>query len=60
MKTISVSGSSRTEVGKRATNALRKEGLVPCCLYGEKKDENGNPVATAFITNFQRTHRGSS
>ena len=48
MKTISVSGSSRTEVGKRATNALRKEGLVPCCLYGEKKDENGNPVATAF------------
>ena len=48
MKTISVCGSSRTEVGKRATNALRKEGLVPCCLYGEKKDENGNPVATAF------------
>ena len=48
MKTISVSGSSRTEVGKRATNALRKEGLVPCCLYGEKKDENGNPVATVF------------
>ena len=48
MKTISVIGSSRTEVGKRATNALRKEGLVPCCLYGEKKDENGNPVATAF------------
>ena len=48
MKTISVSGSSGTDVGKRATNALRKEGLVPCCLYGEKKDENGNPVATAF------------
>ena len=48
MKTISVSGSKRTEVGKRATNALRKEGLVPCCLYGEKKDENGNPVALAF------------
>ena len=48
MKSIIVNGSSRTEVGKRATNALRKEGLVPCCLYGEKKDENGNPVATAF------------
>ncbi len=48
MKSISVIGSSRTEVGKRSTNALRKEGLVPCCLYGEKKDENGNPVATAF------------
>ena len=48
MKTISVNGSSRAEVGKRATNALRKQGMVPCCLYGEKKDENGNPVATAF------------
>ena len=48
MKSISVNGSSRTEVGKRATNALRKQGLVPCCLYGEKKDENGTPVATAF------------
>ena len=48
MKSIRVNGSSRTEVGKRATNALRKEGMVPCCLYGEKKDENGNPVATAF------------
>ena len=48
MKTISVIGSGRTEVGKRATNELRKQGMVPCCLYGEKKDENGNPVATAF------------
>lgn len=48
MKTISVNGSARTEVGKRATKELRKQGLVPCCLYGEKKDENGNPVAVAF------------
>ncbi|MBR3916393.1 MAG: 50S ribosomal protein L25, partial [Bacteroidaceae bacterium] len=44
MKSISISGSSRTEVGKKATNALRNAGLVPCCIYGVEKDENGNPV----------------
>ncbi|MBR5475392.1 MAG: 50S ribosomal protein L25/general stress protein Ctc [Bacteroidaceae bacterium] len=48
MKSLSISGSARTEVGKKSTNELRKQGLVPCCLYGEKKDENGNPVSFAF------------
>ena len=48
MKSISISGSSRTEVGKKATNALRNAGLVPCCIYGVEKDENGNPVTKAF------------
>lgn len=48
MKSLSISGSSRTEVGKKSTNALRKQGLVPCCIYGEAKDENGNPVSKAF------------
>ncbi|MCD8210179.1 MAG: 50S ribosomal protein L25, partial [Prevotella sp.] len=27
---------------------LRREGLVPCNLYGEAKDENGNPKAMGF------------
>ncbi len=48
MKSLSISGSARTEIGKKATNELRKQGLVPCCLYGEKRDENGNPVSFAF------------
>lgn len=48
MKSLSISGSARTAVGKKSTNELRKQGLVPCCLYGEKKDENGNPVSFAF------------
>ena len=38
MKSISIEGSSRTEVGKKATNALRKAGLVPCCIYGVEKE----------------------
>ncbi len=48
MKTISINGSARTEVGKKATNALRKEGLVPCCIYGVQKDSEGKPVTKAF------------
>ena len=48
MKTISISGSTRTEVGKKATNALRNAGLVPCCIYGVEKDENGTPLTRTF------------
>ena len=48
MKTISISGSARTVVGKKATNALRKEGLVPCCIYGVQKDNEGKPVTKTF------------
>ncbi|MBP3259524.1 MAG: 50S ribosomal protein L25/general stress protein Ctc [Prevotella sp.] len=48
MKEINVSGKKRTETGKKASKMLRKEGLVPCNLYGEKKGENGLPEALAF------------
>ena len=48
MKEISVSGEKRATTGKKAAKELRKEGLVPCNLYGEKKGENGLPEAVAF------------
>ncbi|MCR5469953.1 MAG: 50S ribosomal protein L25/general stress protein Ctc [Prevotella sp.] len=48
MKEISVSGQKRATTGKKATKELRKEGLVPCNLYGEKKAENGQPEALSF------------
>jgi len=48
MKEISVSGEKRATTGKKAAKELRKEGLVPCNLYGEKKGENGLPEAIAF------------
>lgn len=48
MKSLSISGSSRTEVGKKSTNELRKQGLVPCCIYGVAKNEDGKPVSKAF------------
>ena len=34
MKTFELVGTPRTEYGKKAAKALRKEDLVPCNLYG--------------------------
>lgn len=34
MKTISMSGSLRENVGKKGTKQVRKQGLVPVALYG--------------------------
>ena len=49
MKEISVNGQKRTETGKKASKLLRKEGLIPCNLYGENKGENGLPEALSFV-----------
>ena len=48
MREIAFNGQKRAESGKKASKLLRKEGLVPCNLYGEKKGENGLPEAMAF------------
>ena len=48
MKSISICGTSRTDLGKKATKEVRKAGLVPCVMYGEQKDANGAPVAVHF------------
>lgn len=48
MKEFNLTGQKRTDLGKKASKALRKEGLVPCNLYGQAKDANGNPVALSF------------
>jgi len=34
MKSITINGSKRESVGKKATKALRNTGEVPCVLYG--------------------------
>ena len=47
MKEIDVTGQKRVELGKKATKALRKEGLVPCNLYGLAQ-KDGKPEAMAF------------
>ncbi|APG60634.1 50S ribosomal protein L25/general stress protein Ctc [Christiangramia salexigens] len=40
MKSITINGSKRESVGKKATKALRNAGQVPCVLYGVE----GNPL----------------
>lgn len=57
MKEISVSGQKRTETGKKASKLQRKEGLIPCNLYGEKKGENGLPEAFAFVAPFSELRK---
>lgn len=37
MKSITINGSKRESVGKKATKALRNAGQVPCVLYGGDK-----------------------
>ena len=47
MKEINVTGQKRTDLGKKASKTLRKEGLVPCNLYGQATAD-GKPVAMSF------------
>ena len=47
MKEFQLNGQKREAAGKKAARLLRKEGLIPCNLYGEKK-EDGKVVAEAF------------
>jgi large subunit ribosomal protein L25 len=39
MKTVSLSGSLRENVGKKDTKALRKANLVPCVMYGNGEEQ---------------------
>ena len=48
MKEFALNGKKRESVGKKASKMLRKEGMIPCNLYGENKVD-GKPVAMAFM-----------
>lgn len=47
MKEFALNGQKRETVGKKASKMLRKEGLIPCNLYGENTVD-GKPVALQF------------
>jgi large subunit ribosomal protein L25 len=38
MKTIEITGSLRTELGKKSSKQIRKSGNVPCVIYGTEKN----------------------
>ena len=48
MKEIEVKGQKRTDLGKKAAKAMRKEGLIPCNLYGEATSADGAPLAESI------------
>tara|TARA_R110000868_G_scaffold3593_6_gene22664 strand:+ start:126 stop:749 length:624 start_codon:yes stop_codon:yes gene_type:complete len=48
MKSITISGSKRESVGKKATKALRNAGKVPCVLYGGDKPLHFSADEAAF------------
>ncbi len=37
MKTFELKGESRTDLGKKATKAFRKEDKIPAIIYGWEK-----------------------
>ena len=46
MKTVSLSGSLRENVGKKDTKALRKAEMVPCVMYGSGETQVHFATAT--------------
>ena len=48
MKSITIKGSERESVGKKATKALRDAGMVPCVIYGGSQPVHFAAEAKAF------------
>jgi len=48
MKSITINGSKRESVGKKATKALRNAGEVPCVLYGGDEVTHFSAPSIAF------------
>ncbi|WP_405294758.1 50S ribosomal protein L25/general stress protein Ctc [Algibacter sp. Ld11] len=48
MKSITINGSQRESVGKKAAKALRNAGQVPCVLYGGDKPVHFASAELAF------------
>ena len=57
MLEINVSGQKRNAIGKKAAKEVRKEGLVPCNIYGIEKDADNRPVATSCTIPFSELRK---
>ena len=49
MKSFDLKGTSRTEVGKKSTNELRKNNGIPCVIYGIEKEAKAFSVTTDAV-----------
>ncbi len=52
MKTFDIKGSKRVAGGKKAVKALRKEGLVPCVIYGNGTEATSFAVEETQFRNL--------
>lgn len=57
MKQIAISGTARTDLGKKASREIRRNGNIPCVIYGEKKDANGMPEAIHFTVSEKEINK---
>jgi large subunit ribosomal protein L25 len=48
MQSVSLVGQKRTDLGKKASNDLRKAGSVPCTIYGGKENVNFSAPYNSF------------
>ena len=55
MKTIEIKGSFRKELGKKTSRQIRKEGNVPCVIYGKEKNIHFSAHENSF-KNLVYTH----
>ena len=54
MKTVSLSGAIRTHVGKKDAKKNRREGKIPCVLYGGKEQVHLS-IPMSYVNNFLYT-----
>lgn len=53
MLEINVTGQVRSDLGKKASKSIRKQGLIPCNIYGVKRGGEKNlPEALSFTATF--------
>lgn len=48
MQSVVIEGTARAGVGKKATKAIRKEGHIPCNIYGGKENVHFSAPEKAF------------
>ena len=57
MKEITINGTSRQSLGKKATREARRAGLVPCVCTEKLKARTGSPVAEAFTVKYDEIRK---
>ncbi len=57
MKEITINAQVRKDLGKKASRDLRRQGNIPCVVYGVEKDEKGLPVAQSLVVSLKEIEK---